>query len=548
MSANFTPEMDDYEKIKKGPIFIKFVLENFPLLTDDFDAMTYYGALCKIVDYMKKLIDNETALENNMTALYNAYNQLQDYVNHYFDNLDIQEEINNKLDEMAENGQLTDIIAQYLQLAGVLAYDTKTAMKSATNLVNGSIAKTLGNTNYLDGQGAFYKVREIQNTDVVDDENIIALTDPDLVAEKIPYSNTYEIHKELENKTNKKVILITDSYGEQNTDNDITKFFWETFKENMGLTQGSTFFHAEQNGAGFGNNAFLLKLQSLASSITDKDSISDILVCGGWNDSDLSQSYGTDEAFNNGIEAFNTYVKANYTNAKVTIAHISWGDPHITHNPSQLFSQMPVSIRRYKEACNKYAWNFLNGFEYVMHYYNDSYWQSDGNHPNQNGQTLLGNELTRAFVNGSIDTYRLNLTQISESGNAEFTNIQSDIYSLQNNNICELFTPETSVGIYVKMNTTVTPTMNCDGAHEYEIATIHSLQMVGYKPFTISNVPMYFTDTSSNTYLGFADIMIHDSKIIIRPTLFANNQRQENLAVNYLWIPNFKITAPTIYS
>lgn len=185
MSANFTPEMDDYKKIKKGPIFIKFVLENFPLIADDFDAMTYYGALCKIVDYMKKLIDNEKALENNMTALYDAYNQLQDYVNHYFDNLDIQEEINNKLDEMAESGQLTDIIAQYLQLAGVLAYDTKTNMKQAQNLADGSIAKTLGNATYNDGQGSYYRVRTILNTDVIDNVNIIALHDNTLVAEKI---------------------------------------------------------------------------------------------------------------------------------------------------------------------------------------------------------------------------------------------------------------------------------------------------------------------------------------------------------------------------
>ena len=46
-------------------------------------------------------------------------------------------------------------------------------MKSAENLVDGSIAKTLGELAYTDGKGAFYKVREIQNTDVVDDENII---------------------------------------------------------------------------------------------------------------------------------------------------------------------------------------------------------------------------------------------------------------------------------------------------------------------------------------------------------------------------------------
>jgi hypothetical protein len=86
---------------------------------------------------------------------------------------------------MAESGQLSDIIAQYLELACVLAYDTKTAMKQAVNLFNGSIAKTLGSSTYNDGKGAFYKVREIQNTDVVDDDLIVALSDTNLVAEKI---------------------------------------------------------------------------------------------------------------------------------------------------------------------------------------------------------------------------------------------------------------------------------------------------------------------------------------------------------------------------
>lgn len=193
MSANFTPEMDDYKEIKKGPIFIRFVLENFPLLTDDFDAMTYYGALCKIVDYMKKLIDNETSLENNMTALYDAYNQLQDYVNHYFDNLDIQEEINNKLDEMAEQGVLADIIAQYIQLQGILAYNSVADMKVATNLVDGSFAETYGYYSYGDGGSAKYKIRQVTNQDVEDDAFIIALNDTNLVAELIVDNNTIDV-------------------------------------------------------------------------------------------------------------------------------------------------------------------------------------------------------------------------------------------------------------------------------------------------------------------------------------------------------------------
>lgn len=149
-------------------------------------SMTYEDQLFWLCDFLENTViptvnQNGQAVEE----LQNLYVELKNYVDNYFTDLDIQEEINNKLDEMAESGELTDIIAQYLQLAGVLAYDTKTSMKQAQNLVDGSIAKTLGNTNYRDGKGSFYKVRQIQNTDVVDDNNIIALYDPDLVAEKI---------------------------------------------------------------------------------------------------------------------------------------------------------------------------------------------------------------------------------------------------------------------------------------------------------------------------------------------------------------------------
>lgn len=41
--------------------------------------------------------------------------ELKDFVDNYFDNLDVQEEINNKLDEMAESGELGEIVGEYLQ-------------------------------------------------------------------------------------------------------------------------------------------------------------------------------------------------------------------------------------------------------------------------------------------------------------------------------------------------------------------------------------------------------------------------------------------------
>lgn len=190
MAIDYKPEQNEYKNMTPFKTWLMYQINtwgvnNFPFLENDFDQLTNYGMMMKLMKALNDNITNQNLVEEDMTKLYEAFTELQTYIDNYFDNLDVQDEINNKLDEMAKSGELTDIIAQYLQLAGVLAYDTKTAMKSAENLVNGSIAKTLGNLSYSDGEGAFYKVREIVNTDVVDDNNIVALHNPDLVAEKI---------------------------------------------------------------------------------------------------------------------------------------------------------------------------------------------------------------------------------------------------------------------------------------------------------------------------------------------------------------------------
>ena len=141
------------------------------------ESMSYYEQLIWLTKYLQEQVIPVVNNNSQVTQ------ELQEYVMHYFDNLDVQEEINNKLDEMAESGQLTDIIAQYLGLAGMITFDTVADMKLAQNLVNGSKCATLGYRNVNDGGKAFYKVRTITNDDVVDEKFIIALYDNTLIAE-----------------------------------------------------------------------------------------------------------------------------------------------------------------------------------------------------------------------------------------------------------------------------------------------------------------------------------------------------------------------------
>lgn len=154
------------------------------LPTSYLETMSYYEMLVWFTNYLR---DNIIPVVNNngeaTHELQVLFTELQSYVNNYFDNLDVQDEINNKLDEMAESGQLTDIIAQYLGLAGMIAFDNVASMKLAENLVNGSKCHTLGYYTAGDGGSSLYKVRAVTNEDVVDEKTIIALYDNTLVAE-----------------------------------------------------------------------------------------------------------------------------------------------------------------------------------------------------------------------------------------------------------------------------------------------------------------------------------------------------------------------------
>ena len=106
--ANFTPEMGNYKALQPFRYWFQKVL---PLVYDD--SLSYYELLCKVVDYLNKTMEDVETLHGDVTNLHTAYEELQSYVNNYFSTLDVQVEINNKLDNMAESGELYEIIRSY---------------------------------------------------------------------------------------------------------------------------------------------------------------------------------------------------------------------------------------------------------------------------------------------------------------------------------------------------------------------------------------------------------------------------------------------------
>ena len=161
----------DYKRLHP---FKWYILENFPFLEDSIDVLTNYQLFCKLGEMYNKEVDAINTLGVQVEG-----------ITDWFDDLDVQDEVNNKLDEMAESGVLEEIIGAYINANAVLGFDTLADLKVATNLIDGSFAQTLGYYTKNDGGKGLYKIRNITNADIVDEMRIIALNDQSLIAELI---------------------------------------------------------------------------------------------------------------------------------------------------------------------------------------------------------------------------------------------------------------------------------------------------------------------------------------------------------------------------
>lgn len=153
--------------------FRNYLFQNFPFLEDDFDALTDYQLFCKMIGYMKK-----------MSKQFDEFQKQLDEYKNYFDNLDVQDEIDKKLDEMATNGDLAEIITLFLSLTS-LTFNTVADMKLSENLVADSYVKTLGFYSAGDKGDAYYHIREKEVSDTADDITLFDLYDDSLIAELV---------------------------------------------------------------------------------------------------------------------------------------------------------------------------------------------------------------------------------------------------------------------------------------------------------------------------------------------------------------------------
>lgn len=245
-------ENDTPRRMPNVPPFVKFVCANVPMVFDD--SLSYYEALCalwKYVQGMTDVINNNATLEEEFIEKFNIlsgkFDELKNYVDTYFDNLDVQEEINNKLDQMVESGEMSDLIAQYIGLGALVVYDTLAELISSVNVSNGCKVKTLGKDSKGDGFGAYYTIGE--SGDIELDNGLYATLVPNFGGNNY-YSYFDDITTVTERHNNTTCYITTIPYLDHNS---------KTIEPYIAQCSESPLRYAQKNKTSFTMNASLGK-------------------------------------------------------------------------------------------------------------------------------------------------------------------------------------------------------------------------------------------------------------------------------------------------
>lgn len=380
----------------------------------DKESGTVLQQVSRMYAKINQLIGSVNNQNKTITDYIQKFIDLKDYVETYFNNLDVQSEINNKLDQMSANGQLADIIAQYLKAQAVFGFDTIAEMSASENLANGAICKVLGKTNYQTGDGGFYKIRTITLDDVIDGVNIVAIThDNTLIAELITnytFDKLEEYKSDLQGQINdlitppKKYIFVGDSYGDGYNPDGNVEGWGSRLATMLGLSAGS-YINTHQGGMGFSRSSEY-NYYTLINALSGDTNVTDIVIAGSYNDLN-----GTETAIIEGINSVYTLCKSKFPKAKLHIAFIGWS------SNGEAKRKLIDTYVYYKNACDANGdIDFIENIQYTLHQYHLDF-ASDGIHPTSYGQNKIARNLANYLLKGKCN--------ISYKGGTYFTPVNS---------------------------------------------------------------------------------------------------------------------------
>ena len=250
----------------------------------------------------------------------------------------------------------------------------------------------------------------------------------------------------------KKYIFMGDSYADgYSPDGNVTS--WITLLANKLNLNSNQYISTHHGGYRFAYSSSENYI-SLLQNLNNDNELSDMYVCGGFNDMTSSEN-----DIDLGIQNFNNLFKTKFPNAVLHIGFIGWSN--IGNNIRRLAN----TLNYYKKSCEKYNIDLLIGCEFALHNY-FKYFASDGIHPNLNGQNSIANAIYNCITKNNANVF--------EKERFYFTPVSG---AVQNSN-CNM----------ILQNGIVTATLNGSTSSNISFAFGETLQQSGNTPLKIAEL------------------------------------------------------------
>ena len=443
-----------------------------PLVYDD--SLSYYELLCKVVQKLNETIDLANKLNDEWNDIKGTALQLIiEYVN---------EQINNgTIGTMIENATKE----KFAELEKELNSLSKTVTDNKTETDN-----------------------SIENLNNTVSNNYTSLSN------KINVVNNSRKTFNFSGNT----ILIGDSYGDGYTpDGNVTS--WCTLVKNY-LNLGDSCFAITRGGSGFKNGTtFNALLRESVGHFSDKTTVKNIVVCGGYNDA----NYSVNELIL-AIADFKTKALELYPEANVFIGFCGF-------NVDFAFrAKLLKACDGYVSGCEYQGVTYLTGVENAIH--SDAMVASDGIHPNTWGQESLAKCITNALlcgygctIHGETDAGVAMLNGFTDKGSAVITSQHDNIVSLSG------AIGVSHNGFNYKMN-----------GDDIQIAKISGVFFTGGYH---SEVTVPVTLQSGATYKTFPGTIRVVNQVITLSIRYADGGDYTSFNIQSIQMPQFTINATT---
>lgn len=287
--------------------------------------------------------------------------------------------------------------------------------------------------------------------------------------------NIEKIENEIGEFKDRFFLCLGDSYG---AFQDASLRHWPEYFAEYANIDNNHIFNYCVNGAAFahqyGNN-YIDHFNTFISENPDYGKITDIIICGGLNDSSPYEI----EHLDNAINAFVIHAKNMIKNCEIHIGYCGYGNDNNETIAGRTAQFRLVACEIYQSA-GKYGCKILNGTQYVLH--DKKLMFTDEIHPNEAGAKKLGEAVFGCMTTGYYSTIKRD-TEISiSSANATITGKMSQL--IDNNTITSY-----SAGI---LSFSFTSPVKIDAYGSVKIADIN--QPYSYNSLLIP-ITAYFIDS-----------------------------------------------------